>query len=73
MASRSRQAPPSDMTTLIVAVTIVLAGVAVWFGYPGFALLPVGMTVAGALVPAPEMTGKRDSSGRPRPIDDLEE
>jgi hypothetical protein len=73
MASRSRQAPPSNLTGLIVTVTILVGCALLVFGYPGLALLPVGFTLAGILVPMPEMTGKRDSTGRPRPIDSREE
>lgn len=70
--SRSRQAPPMDLTPVVLLLTFIAAPVAVWLGYPGLALLPVGFTVAGWMAIPPELSGKKSAVGRPRPADETE-
>jgi S-DNA-T family DNA segregation ATPase FtsK/SpoIIIE len=48
-----------------LAGAVVVAAVAVWFGYPGLIALPIGLGVAGFLAPPAILTGKKNASGFP--------
>lgn len=69
----ANRAQPQDNSALILTFTFLTAGAAMWFGYPGGLLLPVGLMCAGFLAVPPELTGRKDKyTLRPTPADDRE-
>lgn len=56
-----------SLAPLVAPVALALAGVAIWFGQPGLVLVWVALLSIAFLHPAPELTGKKDSHGRPTP------
>ncbi|GAA1937232.1 hypothetical protein GCM10009689_17190 [Brevibacterium antiquum] len=68
--SRKVQQRKGDDSPLILAGAAIFALVAIYFGYPGFVLLPIGVTIAAFMASPPELTDKKN--GRPIPADDHE-
>ncbi|SMY04938.1 Homing endonuclease [Brevibacterium sp. 239c] len=68
--SRKVQQRKGDDSPLILAGAVILALVATCFGYPGFVLVPIGVTIAAYIASPPELTDKKN--GRPVPANDSE-
>ncbi|MCW2135011.1 FtsK/SpoIIIE domain-containing protein [Arthrobacter sp. VKM Ac-2550] len=68
MAARA-QAPQKPVTLPLIALTIAAAGAAIWYGYPGLALVWAGLTAAGITYPPAQFTGKKDKRGYATPAD----
>lgn len=62
--NRSRR-PSPDLTFPILAAAVVLGCGAVWFGYPGVAVVWLAAVAVSWMRPAPELSGKKDQAGRP--------
>ena len=68
MASRRAQTGPAQSYAMVITVgSILAAGAATWFQYPGAVVVWVALTIAGWLEQAPQFTGKKDSKGFPTP------
>lgn len=71
MAARA-QAPQKPVTLPLIALTIAAAGAAIWYGYPGLALVWAGLIAAGITYPPAQFTGKKDKRGYATPADPSE-
>lgn len=72
VTARAPESGPSLVPWVLVGA-LALAGIAIWLGYPGLVLLPVGITVAAYLAPPAILTGKKDVSGFPTAVSPAEQ
>lgn len=64
----TRKAPePKDLTSLIVAGSILIAILATLLHAPGIAVVWLGVVVAGWMIPRPVFTGKKNAYGQATP------
>lgn len=71
MAAR-RQAPPQDITLVVVAIGVAGMIAAAWYGFPGLPVLWLALIAAAWLIQPPALTGKKDSDGYPSPANSAE-
>lgn len=65
MAAARPQAQGPSTVPVVLVLSVVAAGAAIWFGYPGLIALPVGLMVAAFVAPPTVLTGKKDAQGAP--------
>jgi hypothetical protein len=63
MAAARQAEPQTNLAPFIAVGSILLAGVALWYGYPGFAATYIGFIVAAFMATAPQLTGQKEKSG----------